>query len=201
MLVKNDRLNQIRKIIEDQNGVLLTSNLTSLDIPRTYLTILEEKGEIMRESRGVYTTPDAISDDMLALQSRYQTAIFSHETALYLHDLTDRSPLVYSVTVPSGYNASALKENGAKVYFIKRELHELGLTTKSSSHGNAVQTYDLERTICDILRSRKQMDIQLVNEALKRYVKRNDKQLNILYRYAELLRIQRIAREYLEILL
>jgi predicted transcriptional regulator of viral defense system len=180
---------------------LLTSDLTKLDIPRAYLTILQEKGEILRESRGVYTTPDAISDEMLALQSRYRGGIFSHETALYLHDLSDRSPLVYSVTVPSGYNASALKENGAKVYFVKRKLHILGLTTTATSHGNEIRTYNLERTVCDILRSRKQMDIQLVNEALKRYVKRSDKQLNVLYQYAEQLNIQRIVREYIEILL
>ena len=171
------------------------------DIPRAYLTTLQEKGEILRESRGVYTAPDAISDEMFALQSRYRGGIFSHETALYLHDLSDRSPLVYSVTVPSGYNASTLKKYGAKVYYVKRELHRLGLTTIASSHGNEIRMYNLERTVCDILRSRKKVDIQLVNEALKRYVKRSDKQLNVLYQYAEQLNIQRIVREYIEILL
>jgi predicted transcriptional regulator of viral defense system len=201
MNAKRDRLNQIRKLIEEQKGVLLTSDLTMRDIPRAYLTILKEKGEIIRESRGVYTAPDAISDEMFALQSRYRGGVFSHETALYLHDLSDRSPLVYSVTVPSGYNASALKENGAKVYYVKRELHKLGLTTTASSHGNEIRMYNLERTVCDILRSRKQVDVQLVNEALKRYVKRSDKQLNVLYQYAEQLNIQRIVREYIEILL
>ena len=43
------------------------------------------------------------------------------ETALYLHDLTDRDPIEWVVTLPSGYNGSKLKEIGMKVYFIKKE--------------------------------------------------------------------------------
>src|SRR5512138_273094 len=102
---------------------------------------------------------------MALFQTRYQQAIFSHETALYLWELTDRTPLFYSVTVPSGYNATSLKAGGAKVYFIKPDVYSLGLATLTSPHGNDIKTYNLERTICDVVRSRNQMDVQFVNEA------------------------------------
>jgi predicted transcriptional regulator of viral defense system len=201
MNVKRDRLRQIRQIIKDQNGVLLTSDLNEHDIPREYLSLLIEKGEIVREARGVYATPDAFIDEMFLLQTRYSSAIFSHDTALYLHDLTDRTPFSYSVTVPSGYNATSLKRNGVKVYFIERNLHELGKSSVNSPHGNELAVYDLERTICDVVRSRNQIDVQLVNEALKRYSRHLQRNINRLYTYAHHLRVERIIRNYIEVLL
>ncbi len=192
---------KLRGMLRDKNGFLLASDVTKQGIPRTYLSILEKNGEIQRVSRGVYAAANAMTDEMSELQARYKSAIFSHETALYLHDLTDRSPLFYSVTVPSGYNATLLKEGGAKVYFVKRALYPVGLTTIESPHGNAIKTYNLERTLCDVIRSRSQIDIQLVNDALKRYVSRREKNIDLLYRYAEQFRIQKIIRTYLEVLL
>jgi hypothetical protein len=68
-------------------------------------------------------------------------------------------------------------------------------------HGNQVQTTDLERTICDIVRSRNKIDVQVRNAALKEYVKNKDRNLNRLHAYAKQFRIQTIVRDYLEILL
>jgi predicted transcriptional regulator of viral defense system len=203
MKVKHNQsqIKKVRKILRDKNGILLAADLAKHDIPRTYLSILERKGEIQRIARGVYSMADTLMDEMVSLQSRFKNAVFSHETALYLWDLTDRTTLFYSVTVPSGYNATSLKASGTKVYFIKSDLFSLGLTTKKSPHGNEVKTYNLERTLCDLVRSRNQMDDQFVNEALKRYVTRKDKNIDLLYRYATLFRIQKIIRAYIEVLL
>jgi predicted transcriptional regulator of viral defense system len=191
----------LRNLLASQNGMLLTSDLARLGIPRTYLSLLEKAGEVQRISRGVYAAADALADDMARLQARHKAAIFSHETALYLWDLTDRNPLFFSVTVPSGYNGTALKATGAKVYFIHRGLHPLGQLTMKSPQGHAIQTYNLERTLCDILRNRRQIDIQLVTQTLQRYVRRKDKNLDRLFDYARQFRVQKITREYLEVLL
>ncbi len=198
---KQKPVKKVREILKDKNGILLASDLSKHDIPRTYLSILEKKGEIQRVARGVYSAVDSLTDEMVGLQARYKSAVFSHETALYLWELTDRSPLFYSVTIPSGYNATSLKAGGAKVYYIKPDLHSLGLTTVKSPHSNDIKSYNLERTICDIVRSRNQMDIQFVNEALKRYVTRKDKNIDLLYSYAAQFRIQKIIRAYIEVLL
>jgi predicted transcriptional regulator of viral defense system len=138
---------------------------------------------------------------MASLQTRYKVAIFSHETALYLFGLTDRTPLFYSVTVPAGYNATPLKASGAKVYFVKRDLYALGLTAAKSPHDNDIKAFNLERTICDVLRSRNQIDIQLITVALKRYVNKSEKNIDLLYSYARQFRIQKIVRDYIEVLL
>jgi predicted transcriptional regulator of viral defense system len=203
MVVKKEitPINKIRKVLNAQNGILLTSDLTKIGVPRTYLGILVKNGEIQRISRGVYAAADTLVDEMVCIQARYKSAIFSHSTALYLLDLTDRTPLYYSVTVSSGYNASSLKTNDIKVYFVQRNLLSLGSITLKSPHGNDIQTYDLERTICDILRNRNQMDIQIVKKALNNYVIHKDRNINQLYYYAKQFNIHSVIRRYIEILL
>lgn len=203
MIVKKraESVEKIRELLSDQNGVLLTSDLAKRGISRGYLAILEKNGEIERVSRGVYIATSSIMDEMASFQARYHRAVFSHESALYMHDLTDRSPLLFSVTVPSGYNATSLKAPGTKVFFVKRELFAIGVTTVKSPNGNDVRAYDLERTICDIVRSRNQMDVQFISEALKRYTGRKDKNLDLLLYYAGQFKIQNIVRRYLEVLL
>lgn len=198
---KSNSIQKIRNILKDQNGILFTSDLAKYRIPRPYLSILEKNGEVQRISRGVYSAANIMVDEMVSLQARYKGAIFSHETALYLLELTDRSPLFYSVTVPSRYNATPLKASGAKVYFVNRGLYPLGLITMKSPYGNDIKTYNLERTICDVLRSRNQLDVQFVNQSLKKYVTNKHRNIDQLYNYAMQFRIQKIVKEYFEILL
>lgn len=194
-------LEALRATLKAHNGILLTSDLARLGIPRTYLSILEQRGEIQRLSRGVYSVTNSLEDEMVTFQVRFKKAIYSHETALYLHELTDRSPLFYSVTVPTGYNATSLKAQGHKVFFVKRDLYPLGEVTLKSPHGNDVQSFDLERTICDLLRSRNQIDVQLVNDALKQYVGLRARNISRLTTYAQEFGIQQIVRQYVEVLL
>lgn len=198
---KASPLEKIRELLKDQKGLLRTSDLIQYGIPRMYLSILEKNGELRRISRGVYCAADDLADEMAALQARYKAAVFSHETALYLLDLVDRSPLFYAVTVPSGYNATSLKTNGAKVYFVRRDLYLSGRLTLKSAHGRDIQTFDLERTICDVLRNRNQIDVQLVNMALKRYAARREKNIDLLFEYAGQFKIQKIVRQSIEVLL
>jgi len=202
MVVNNkaNRIGKIRDILKDQDGILLTSDLLKYGIPRIYLSVLEKSGEIRRISRGVYAATGYMIDELAVLQARYKGAIFSHETAAYLLDLTDRTPLYYSVTIPAGYNATSLKASGAKVYFVNRDLYPIGSVTVKSPHGNDIRTFNLERTICDLLRSRNQIDIQQINGSLKRYVSKKERDVDLLYNYAKQFRIHKIVREYIEVL-
>jgi hypothetical protein len=103
--------------------------------------------------------------------------------------------------VPSGYHARSLSKSEHKIYFVKRRLFEVGIVTLQSPHGNPLRVTDLERTICDILRSRNQMEAQIVYEALKRYVRRSARNIDLLYAYAKRFRVQKIVRETIEVLL
>jgi predicted transcriptional regulator of viral defense system len=198
---KSPQLERIRKILEGQHGTLLTSDLANFDIPRTYLSVLERNGEIERVSRGLYRVANSIDDELFNFQARYKSSIYSHETALYLHDLTDKTPLSYSISVPVGYHSISLKDSRHKIFYVNRNLFDLGIISMKSPHGNDIKTFNLERTICDVLRSRNQIDVQLINESLKRYVGKKERNIDLLYNYAKLFRIQKIVRETIEILL
>ena len=97
---------------------------------------------------------------MYLLHLRCAQAVFSHESALFFHDLTDREPSPYSITVKTGYNPASLQADGIKVYTIKKELHDVGIATMNTPFGNPVPVYDMERTICDLIRSRSGIEMQ-----------------------------------------
>jgi predicted transcriptional regulator of viral defense system len=198
---KSTHLESVRKILADQRGIIFTSDLARFDIPRTYLSILEQNKEIEKVSRGIYKIPSSLEDEMFIFQSQYKSTIFSHETALYLHDLTDRSPLVYSVSMPDGYHSDSLNASGHKIFYVNRKLLDVGVAMLDSPHGSKIRVTGLERTICDVIRSRNQMDVQAVNEALRRYAARRDKDIDFLNSCAKSFRVQRIIRQYMEILL
>ena len=138
---------------------------------------------------------------MYLIYLRSAQAIFSHETALFLHDMTDREPSHYSVTVRTGYNPHRLKEDGIEVYTIRKELHVLGKSKIKTPFGHTVPVYDIERTLCDVLRSRNGVEIQVFHDALNSYVKRQRKNLRSLMQYADTLNVSTVLKPYLEVLL
>lgn len=194
-------VNRLKKLIQKHGGIITTSIVEKNNIHREYLNSLVKEGELERVSRGIYITPDVWEDRLLINQLKRTRMIYSHETALYLHDLTDRDPLKYVVTVPQGYNPSRLKEEGFIIHTIKKEWFELGLCIKKTTFGNEVKTYNMERTICDILRDRNNQDPAIINDSIKRYFSRKEKDLNKLMKYAKELRIETVLRTYSEVLL
>ncbi len=138
---------------------------------------------------------------MYLIHLRCSQGIFSHETALFFHDLTDREPSPYSITVRRGYGTTRLKTEGISVYTIKPELLEVGKATAQTTFGHMVPVYDMERTICDLLRCRSSIEMQTFQGAIKMYVRKKEKDLRRLMQYANLFRVEKILRQYLEVLL
>jgi predicted transcriptional regulator of viral defense system len=163
--------------------------------------MLVEEEKLIRTSPGVYQSPDAWEDKLYAYQQKKKHMIYSHDTALYLHGLSDRDPIHYGVTLPTGYNTSQIKQIDLITYTIKTSLFELGKMTMKSPFGNDITVYDKERTICDIIRSRSRIDKQILHDGLKRYVKDTSKNLNNLLEYAKKMGIDNVLRNYMEILL
>lgn len=192
---------KIEDLIIAKQGTILTADLEKNNIPRTYLAGLVAEGKLEIVGRGVYVAADAIEDEMYVLQSRYPQMIFSHETVLFLHDLTDRTPFEYSATVPSGYKVVEKISERVKIYYIKKELHPLGAIAWSSSFGNPIKVYNIERTICDCVRSRNRIDLQILNDVLKRYVRLKSADFGRLMDYAKTFKMDKVIKHYLEVLL
>ena len=77
----------------------------------------------------------------------------------------------------------------------------MGIVTMNTPFGNPVPIYDMERTICDLIRSRSGIEMQTFQDALKQYAKRKGKDLRKLMRYAQMFRVEKLLRQYLEVLL
>lgn len=192
---------KVLAFIRNNNNMITTSQMIGLGFTRSLLANYEKKGLLERERHGVYLLPDAVHDDMYTLMLCSGKIIFSHDTALFLNHLSDRTPFVHSVTIPSNTKLSRQLQEECICYYIKPTLHKLGEIHLKTTMGNIVRTYNPERTICDLLRSRSRIDEETVISAVRRYVGSEDKDLNLLADYASLLGVSKILKGYMEVLL
>ncbi len=142
----------------------------------------------------------AWEDDFYLLERKYGRGIYSHNTALYLLGYSDRAPAKYTLVFPKGYNASSLKKENLIIKRVIPENYEFGIIEIESPPGNPIRVYNLERTLCDILRG-SGSDIQIVGEAMKRYALSRDKNICRLIEYADKLRVKPKVLRYMEVLL
>ena len=193
-------MNMIQNCI-DASGVLLMKDARNRDVTKNAFYQFVKSNQFERIAQGVYLSPDNWEDESFVLHLRCPQAVFSHDEALYYHDLIDREPLQRTVTVYSGYNTQKLTASGIKVYTVKKELLPIGRQIITNTFGHKIPMYDLERTICDLVRSRSHFEMQDFQSALKHYTTRKDKDLNKLMQYAKAFRVQNVLRTYLEVLL
>ena len=156
---------------------------------------------LVRISRDYYGLPSYIEDEYYKLLSKSKNARFSMATALYLHNLSDRTPLVYNITVPFGYSGSLQKEKNVVLNFVKKEILDLGIIEMTSPFGMKIKVYDIERTICDIIKNKNKIDAEILSKALKEYARSKNKNLTKLTKYAKTMNIENKVREYMEVLL
>ena len=189
------------RIIQER-GYLTPSIAAEAGISKFKFYQYVRKNNLEHVGHGIYLAGEHWTDELYLLHQRCPNAVFSHDEAFYYHNLTDREPLIHTLTVYSGYNTHRLTaDGGCKVYSVKKELLNIGKITVKSNCGNEIPMYDLERTICDLIRSRSSIEIQEFNSVLKSYVFRKDKDLNRLMEYAKLFRVDNVMRRYMEVLL
>ena len=195
-------MNTLKEYIQE-NLVITNKEAEELGYTRRNLSELTKRGQIERLRPGLYQLKGKVIEDFVLISSNSNRIIFSHQTALYLHDLYDRTPNVFHISVPQGYNASHIKKRyeDLQVHYVKKELYELGKTGIKSPQGNLIPVYDIERTICDIIIDREKIDKQIFTEAIKRYFKSPNKNIRRLIKYSRLFNIEDEIRKYMEVLL
>lgn len=196
-----DYMNKIANMLERQSGIITSSQANAVGIPRQYLSRMVADNILRRVARGIYAAPEAWEDEMFLLQYKYSKGIFSHETALYIHGFTDRSPTRFVMTFPYGYHAESITSTNIRMKKVVKSIYELGSVEKQTTFGNKIRLYDLERTLCDIVRGNNSCDIQIVNQAMKRYALSKGKNISRLLQYAEQLRVKPKILAYMEVLL
>lgn len=192
---------KIIQLAKENNGVVTAAILSDKGILRGNLKKLVDEGKLEKTARGVYILPEIWEDEFVNLQARFKKGVFSNETALFLWDLTDQTPNRYDMTFPHNYNLTNVKSEGVNCSRVKQEWYAEGKTQLESPGGNRITVYNMERTLCDILRKRGGINTGIITEAFKRYAARNDKNIPLLSEYAKMFRVEEKVRSYLEVLI
>lgn len=189
----------IQKLMERNNGYITTKNLENFDISRNYLFIMTKKKMIEKVARGIYIDSTKIEDIYYVLSISTPKIIYSHMTALYFHGLSIKAPdSSFDITVTKKYNSLKLKKHN--VFYVDDKYYELGLTEVETPMGNKVKAYDIERCICDIIRSKKRMDSEHIKYSVREYIKRKDKDLIKLSNYADKMGIKAEVMNYIDMM-
>lgn len=187
-------------------GLVKEGIITSADRAKSnaskkeYYRFLKEN-EFQRVGPGVYASKDTWVDSLMLIYKRCPQAVISHDEALYYYGLVEHEPSAPTLTIYSGYNARRLAASGYMVFYVKKEYLYAGAVMVKDLLGNEVPMYDIDRTICDMIRNRSSFEIQDYNAALKAYVRRKEKNISKLYEYAKLFKIERIVQQYMEVLM
>ena len=116
-----DYMAELAAIAKENGGIIETKTAAQYGISKAMLYKLCKAEKIHRIVKGQYVLPEDMQDELLSISRRSKNIIFSHETALFLHGISDRTPFEHTVTAPSGCIPSAAIKAECKVYYIKPE--------------------------------------------------------------------------------
>jgi predicted transcriptional regulator of viral defense system len=188
----------IESIMKINNGYVTSKELSNFGIHRMYLNIMKEKGMIEKVGNGIYIDSSKIEDSYFVFGLELSNIIYSHMTALYFHGLSIKAPNdKYDITVPNNYFNYKIKNHN--VFYVDKNIYELGLTQVDTPMGNKVKSYDIERCVCDIIRSKNRMDSEFVKYSIREYIKRKDKDLVKLSKYADKMGIKNEVMDFMEL--
>ena len=182
---------KIMELFNENNGVLTTKQVEERGFGRHVLSTMLKKGLIERVENNTYSLKKVQVDEYFLLQLKYPNAIFTYDTALFFHGMLDRTPTGIHLTIPTSYSASELKrEKNIVIYYAKDNIYNKGMTSLKTPFGNVVRSYNLEKTICDIINNDKMLDEKIYLDAVKKYIKKKKKDLVLLDKYAKMYNIE-----------
>jgi predicted transcriptional regulator of viral defense system len=169
-------------------------------VSRYDLKNLEDSGKIKKVNYGLYAFANVVEDEYYIPQVLSDKVVYSNETALYLTGYSDLLPEIFTVTVPKGYHSKKMWQN----FLVRQTPAELlneGVQEIQSFYSNPLKVYCIERTLCELLHSRKDFNKERYIPALQRYMASKDRKIWKLTDYARMFNVENKIRPYLEVLI
>lgn len=194
-------IDKLQLIIESNNGIATSKQLMEAGFSRLMLYNMMMKGLISKESHGNYYLTEKRPDDYALMQNRSEKVVFSHLSALHLQKVCEEKPALLYVTVAQGDNVSRIKRDyeNARFHYCKKELRDLGKIRIHTPEGFIVSVYDKERSICDLIHDKKQMEESLFSPTIKSYFGGHMDKEKLMH-YASLLHVDNTVQMYMEVL-
>ena len=192
---------EMKNFVKKSNGIITSKELKAKKISNYYVQKLIDDNILERYSRGFYIRTDIFEDEFYILQQRNSKLVFSYNTALYFLSETERTPENIDVTVYKGYNVHRLSKN-VKVHYVLKENLYLGAIETQTPQGFKVMAYNLERTLCDIIKNKDTgMDKEQINKFIQKMLLKNKVDSIVLIEYAKRLKCEKKVREIMDILM
>jgi len=169
----------------EKNNYITTNDLINMGITKTSITKLLEEGVLKKVGHGIYMKPDILEDEYYLIQLRYPKTVFSYNTAFHILNMTNFTPPIIDITSIRG---RAVVGN-YNVHYVTEDKYDLGIITIESPFGNPIKVYNAERSICDMLKSDYEFDLELQNRILNNYFRSENKNIKLLEEYAKKLKV------------
>jgi len=193
--VKEKKSFEILVLAENNNGYISTIDAKQNGIAQEYLVLATEEGQFVKAARGLYVKKGYPLDPYYITQFIYKKAVFSLESALFLHELI-LEPAHLVVNLPRGYMTKGIKNSESR--HVNDKEYFIGLGLAVSPFGHLVETYDLERTFLDAYRYRERGTYNM-KEVFALFRKR-DIDENKLLSYAKEFKVVGAMEAYLSLL-
>lgn len=192
-------MEDIYKDISNNGGFITTSDMTSRSEYRRVLRAVK-RGELTKVRHGVYATPDELLDNMIDVERIVPGGIVCLYNAWTYYNLTTTVPPEFCIAISTKRKVSLNTPFPIKLLYWKKENLEFGITEAVISN-HRVKITDLERSVCDAVKYRNKVGMDICSEVIRNYIKRGNKNLSLLSEYAKALRVEMTINNYLEILL
>lgn len=176
------KLDIIQELIE-KKGIVRTSDVNNIGIDNVYIPRAIKANIIVKYCSTVYISPTLEFDPFYVNNKIIDSSVYNLTSALIIHNFNDE--------IPHKYTLACHKSNN-KIHnvdcFIEKNL-ELGKIKCKTSEGNYIYTFDLERTICDLIKYKAKLDASVYSKAIFKYFTSHDRDLDKIASYAKKLDI------------
>ena len=194
--------NKIINIFKDQSGYACTGDITKQGIHHVHLKALLEDGTIIKIKHGLFSLSDNNQfDAFLEAKLSIPDGVICLGTALSWYGLTTWDPPEIHIAIPKGRKIKLPEYPPVKLFYFSGNFYNYGIADEEIESGDVIKIYDREKTICDIVRYRNKIGIDIMKESLREYLKSNEINLNKLHKYSVSLKISSVLRQYLDVLI
>ena len=193
--IKRRALHVIRRL-----GVVRAADLEACGIPRQRLYQLVQKGDVVREGRGIYTAASHsyTADHALAqVAKRIPSGVICLLTALRFHELTTQLPAEVWIALPEKARKPRLDYPRLRVTRFSGPALTEGVGTHRIE-GVDVRVYSAAKTVADCFKYRNKVGIDVAVEALRDFSRRHRGGATELARFARICRVTRVMQPYLD---
>jgi predicted transcriptional regulator of viral defense system len=195
-------INKIVELAKANKGYIHTNEILSNKISAKYLSHMVASGQFDKIKNGLYRLKDTqISEYEAFIEASLAIpkGVISLVSALDFYQLSTINPIAIHVTIDHKAKITIPDHLNIELHYMSQPCFTLGIE-QVSIRDIPIKIYDREKTICDCIKYRNKLGIDLVVEALKNYLNSNTRDLNKLLKYARLCKVEKITKSYLEVL-